>query len=450
MGRLKVHVKKYKAINSADVELADLTVLAGVNASGKSTLARLFHRLVCVEANFERYAASSVLSSYATRFIQPLEKVVGMADTLLLRRLRNIERNIASNKFKDFGKAVKYLSTTMDELLGQPSFSKLFNDPRFLEALDRDNGGDWEKPTKVSAIGVRNWLESGIGKLENDYSKLISRGEGSSFLFLSQRFQGDFFDPSMLTVLSAVSGSELEIKFIDGEVPIFDTANLAMPFKPIFTPRQSLYISRPSVDMPKVSETKVELNGIEYPREDRPENSADLNISDFIGGAVECPKDSHGTIDGGQWQFCLAGNVKIPVEQCAEGVKSISAILILDKCGLLQSDSLLIIDEPEVHLHPRWIVEMARVLVRLAKFRKVRVLITTHSPDMVHALRDFVANENFSANTSFYLANEDSSLKGRYNFENLGMNIGPIFTVFNQAKDKITSISKDIREGNAE
>lgn len=286
MGRLKVHIKKYKAINSADVELADLTVLAGVNASGKSTLARLFHRLVCVEANFERYAASSVLSSYATRFIQPLEKVVGMADTLLLRRLRNIERNIASNKFKDFGKAVKYLSTTMDELLGQPSFSKLFNDPRFLEALDRDNGGDWEKPTKVSAIGVRNWLESGIGKLENEYSKLISRGEGSSFLFLSQRFQGDFFDP-MLTVLSTVGRSEMEIKFIDGEVPIFDTANLAMPFKPIFTPRQSLYISRPSVDMPKVSETKVELNGIEYPREDRQENSADLNINDFIGGAVE-------------------------------------------------------------------------------------------------------------------------------------------------------------------
>ena len=122
---------------------------------------------------------------------------------------------------------------------------------------------------------------------------------------------------------------------------------------------------------------------------------------------------------------------------------------MLDKCGLLQGDSLLIIDEPEVHLHPQWVVEMARVLVQLARQRKVRVLVTTHSPDMVHALRDFSENNGLGENTKFYLAKEDLVQKGRFNYEDLGMNIGPIFTVFNRAKEKISKIAEYMREAKA-
>ena len=90
---------------------------------------------------------------------------------------------------------------------------------------------------------------------------------------------------------------------------------------------------------------------------------------------------------------------------------------------------------------------MARVLVYLAKSRKVRVFVTTHSPDMVHALRDFAENDGLASNTRFYLAKEDGEQKGQFRYEDLGMNIGPIFTAFNKAKDKIASISKEIREG---
>jgi hypothetical protein len=66
---------------------------------------------------------------------------------------------------------------------------------------------------------------------------------------------------------------------------------------------------------------------------------------------------------------------------------------------------------------------------------------------MVHALRDFAENDGLASNTRFYLAKEDGEQKGQFRYEDLGMNIGPIFTAFNKAKDKIASISKEIREG---
>ena len=100
-----------------------------------------------------------------------------------------------------------------------------------------------------------------------------------------------------------------------------------------------------------------------------------------------------------------------------------------------------------MHLHPQWIVGMARVLVRLAKERGVKVLVTTHSPDLVHALRDFSENEDFSSNTCFYLSQQDDKSEMRYTFAKLGMNIGPIFSVFNVAKEHIQAISQAIREG---
>jgi hypothetical protein len=61
--------------------------------------------------------------------------------------------------------------------------------------------------------------------------------------------------------------------------------------------------------------------------------------------------------------------------------------------------------------------------------------------------RDFAENDGLASNTRFYLAKEDGEQKGQFRYEDLGMNIGPIFTAFNKAKDKIASISKEIREG---
>ena len=284
-----------------------------------------------------------------------------------------------------------------------------------------------------------------VGLQLEQYKDFASRGEMSSLLFFLKNFSSDFFDPISVVFPTKIQAPVL--CFIDGDVPILDTQNIKQQFKPIFAPHQSLYIAKPSVDLPIVSEESVTLNGIKYDRSFQDFKSSNLRIEELMGGILETPQDLDDGVAGDQWLFSFSNNQKIPLSQCADGMKSMASILMLDKCGLLQSDSLLIIDEPEVHLHPQWVVEMARVLVYLAKTRKVRVFVTTHSPDMVHAIRDFAENDGLASNTRFYLAKEDEEQKGLFNYESLGMNIGPIFTAFNKAKDRIVSISKEIREG---
>ena len=448
MNGLNVHIENYKAIKGADIELADLTVLAGVNASGKSTIARLFHRLVCIEANYERYVAQMAIEDFVRNVIVPLRKAVQGADYRLYRRLMAFESNVIDQTSKGFfAKIVKLIHHEFEDLSLLPTVQELFSDKRFLEALDRRDGNMLKKPEPVSGIGVKAWVEKSLTECEAWYSRLAERGEDSSVLFLLKKINGDYFDP--VQIIFPVVKERPVLRFIDGGVPIIDTTNVKLPFKPIFTPRQSLYIARPSVDFPVVSKSNIVLNGIAYDRPSQDLITSDLRIEELMGGAIDIPKDSPEAVQGGQWQFSFFGNQKIAISECADGMKSMAAILMLDKCGLLQSDSLLIIDEPEVHLHPQWVVEMARVLVQLAKQRKVRVLVTTHSPDMVHALRDFSENNGLGETTKFYLAKEDMEQKGRFNYEDLGMNIGPIFTVFNRAKEQISEIAEYIRGAKA-
>lgn len=86
----------------------------------------------------------------------------------------------------------------------------------------------------------------------------------------------------------------------------------------------------------------------------------------------------------------------------AVGIKSFSFIELLYRANKLNKDNLLIIDEPEVHLHPKWQIEYAKLLVKLAE-NGLNILITTHSPYMIEAINKFKSNSTVKGEVSFYL-----------------------------------------------
>lgn len=68
------------------------------------------------------------------------------------------------------------------------------------------------------------------------------------------------------------------------------------------------------------------------------------------------------------------------------GATSMVMLGYLLEHGILDEDTFLILDEPEIHLHPEWQLYYAETLVRCAKELGTRVLLTTHSPYFMHAL----------------------------------------------------------------
>ena len=65
---------------------------------------------------------------------------------------------------------------------------------------------------------------------------------------------------------------------------------------------------------------------------------------------------------------------------------------------------MLVLDEPESHLHPDWINKFAEMLVVLVKNINVNVVLTTHSPNLLLALSVYTKQYDMVDRTNFYLA----------------------------------------------
>lgn len=131
------------------------------------------------------------------------------------------------------------------------------------------------------------------------------------------------------------------------------------------------------------------------------------------------------------------GKLLLPLDKIATGMKSFAYLFQLIKNGHLDDKTVLMIDEPEVHLHPQWIVVFARLLILIRKSLGVKIVLASHNPDFVAAIKAIAKKEEILAETNFYLAQSVDDDGFKYAFKPLGCDIEPIFNSFNIALERI-------------
>ena len=120
--------------------------------------------------------------------------------------------------------------------------------------------------------------------------------------------------------------------------------------------------------------------------------------------------------DDGIFRFHREGH-KLDLIDIATGIKYFGILQVLLNNNHLNSYSLLILDEPEVHLHPKWQLEMAKVIVNLVK-GGVKIVVNSHSPYMIEALKRYSEVEDIEDKTNFYLA-ENGYIEHQESLENI-------------------------------
>lgn len=123
----------------------------------------------------------------------------------------------------------------------------------------------------------------------------------------------------------------------------------------------------------------------------------------------------------------------------SSGIKSLAILDLLCKGRFITGDSILIIDEPETNLHPKWQKEYARSVVTLAK-QGTKILINTHSPYMLEALKIYSDHEKIDG-CKFYLTqkiNDNNELQDTY---------GDITSIIDLLSEPLSSLMEEM-EGN--
>ena len=72
--------------------------------------------------------------------------------------------------------------------------------------------------------------------------------------------------------------------------------------------------------------------------------------------------------------------------------------------GLLSSDSIIIFDEPEINLHPEWQLLYAQIVVILQQVYDIKILLTTHSPYFLKAIKMYAQKDGIMDKCKFYSA----------------------------------------------
>lgn len=91
------------------------------------------------------------------------------------------------------------------------------------------------------------------------------------------------------------------------------------------------------------------------------------------------------------------------IKNTASGIKVFGLLQILIATGFVGKNTILIFDEPENHLHPKWQLKLAEVLLKLVE-KGVYVWISSHSPYLIEALQRGVDRRSLRDDARFCLA----------------------------------------------
>lgn len=149
-------------------------------------------------------------------------------------------------------------------------------------------------------------------------------------------------------------------------------------------------------------------------------------------------------IIGGEFRQEAIGDVKFyrndtPIEltNTAMGIRYFGILQMLMKNNHLYNGQILILDEPEVHLHPKWQLELAKIIVYLVK-NGVKILVNSHSPYMIEAIQRYGKKRN--ANVDFYLA-EDGTISKTED------TLSKIFEKLSEPFDEFDKMDREVLNG---
>lgn len=440
MSSYKYIIRDYHAIREAVIKLDGITVLSGINGCGKSTLSKWLYCLVNGTNRFDTY----LFSAYKDEIIRVLFRIQFICDDLerSLRFLNNADsydKNVLQKQIDSIRTLIDAVEIQNDmEELCQQTLLVLETFQNLALAV---NLPDTRKVRIMNFLNINSEKEDlgqAVIRFKEQYSRKIT-GLIKQFKSDIEKRPLDRFNKLAKKNFDVYNDIPPYIQLEEDGVNLIEEGHVST----LYNLRRAVYIDTPMALAAGDAENVFwkDLRGIMM--NDNRNNTLSftekkfrLRIVDLLDGETVVESDEF--IDRYALRYVSKDlKINILLKDTATGYKTFSYLQRLLENGLLRDDTLLMIDEPEAHLHPQWIVEFARLLVLLHKELGLKIMIASHNPDMVAAIHDIANKEEVLKSTNFYVAKPVSQNSHQYVFKDLGHEVGEIFESFNIALDAI-------------
>ena len=426
MSKYTFKLSNYHAIENAEITLDGITVLAGENGSGKSTISRWLYYLIRGTNEYDMFVEKEALSEIRSMLDSirrasmalDYENVIRSTQT---RQVLNEIWNVGIESYQEKFNAI--VESFTDSLYEELSSRRSPNSA--LRRLSSIFQFELAKDDNIDSVLNRISFQ-----LHRDYQEILLHS-------IEQKKRRD--TSSLTKVIRNIASPgdwwPNDLSLSEDQLPLINKRGFR---EPVMLNRAIYYGTQRTISSLEYDSEFDNLLRRPLPGATNMLGAIRMRIQNIINGTITYEDESTLLMEEpGLYYHRKTDNLRIPLKQAATGITSFAYLLQLLNNGYLQKDTLLIIDEPEAHLHPQWIVEYAKLLVLLNKKIDIKILISSHNPDMVSAIQSIAKKEGVIDTVHFYVAQKQSEDSFRYTYKDLGTDIGDIFESFNIALSRI-------------
>lgn len=414
---MELSIENFAKIKSAKIKLDGITAIAGLNDTGKSTVGKILYGMFSAIANIDK----SVVLAKKRSIQQEL-------NSLLHQNNLNSHGSISQSAFR-------YTREFIDDLVvSENKTDALDAYLRNLEERQKEFEITYNEDLKTQITeSIRKVLSIPDEKVAQSVVSLAFQK------IFNERINNIDNPDADATIGLLVKNRPIELVFRDDslesmrrEISLVNSATyIDNPFVLDRLNQLTIYENREAPWVRNLTNKLISLNEKKKNEALEDEALSRMIVSEGLQKILDeldevAPGSIDNTHDGYLYRREKSGKA-LSVNSLSTGLKAFAIIkrLLLNQ-GLKERD-VLVLDEPEVHLHPEWQLRYAEIIVLLQKTFNLTIVVTTHSSHFLEALDLYSKIHKTSDICSYYFAScsQDSGLAS---FENVTGQLEKIYS----------------------
>ena len=394
---MELIIQNFAKIKQAEIKIDGITVIAGENNTGKSTVGKilfsLFNSVSNIEEKIDRQRKYEIMEVCQTA-------IRNYYAHNLERNASNQLRYISSRRIADFVAGELRAGAEID-----PGKLEQFCITTVMRSLPKEEAGD---AAGVVSEMLPKVLELAELPLDRIYRTLISNQFESVFAEQSSPL---FQDSGETKIDLIIKKKKLSVTFDRSQCARFETEYNIV--------HRAIYIDDPFI-LDDLSDPPIYIS-----RRDEGATKANLlsiligkSRNDLLETILAQEKMSaiqnvlnevvHGDViekkNNGYYLTQEGLDGPIAFSNLSTGLKSFVLLKMLIENGSIKEKDVLVFDEPEIHLHPQWQLVYAELIVLLQKYFDLSIVVTTHSPYFLDALNLYSIKHKIAPSVNYYLS----------------------------------------------
>lgn len=410
---MKLTLDNIGNVKHAEIEINGISVIAGQNGTGKSTISRSLFSIF--SANYDLI---NKISNDRMRAIN--DYLEGYFSDIEINRKKSSEigifRRINSSPF--YTELIKIISENLVIIFGQ-NYSE-HNDESIKEIII-DSINEFNK--RNSKYFVLNVEDMDLNVISENVKEILSQSDQSIFNQILTDHLTDEFHNQINNIFNPLTGI-ISLKIKNEQINVKINQNKATADKLINFRTDVVYIDDAAAIVDNKFSNKLLSNKffkkffnkfdsldhnthlIEQLEDERNDTyTLRAKTTDRLNSVFNKINDTLNTdiVNSSEDE---EDEKKLNIINYSSGMKTFYLIKSLIENGVIRENGTLILDEPEVHLHPEWQLKFAEIIVLLQREFALHVLINSHSPYLVEAIDIFSKKNGINNSVKYYLAKD--------------------------------------------